>query len=51
MAIVTKSRNSLDKKKYDFNKLVLNKILYVGCFQLHKPSFTAKCTSEKLIAK
>ena len=51
MAVVAKSRSSLRKEKCNFNKLVLNNMLYAGRFQLYKPSFTAKYTSEKLIVK
>ena len=32
MAVVAKSRSSLHKEKCDFNKLVLNKILYLVVF-------------------
>ena len=39
------------EKKCDFNKLVFNKILYVGRFQLCKTSFTAKSKPEKLTSK
>ena len=51
MAVAAKSRSSLHKKKCDFNKLVFNKILYVGRFQLYKTPFTAKSTPEKLTSK
>ena len=51
MAVVAKSRSSLHKEKCDFNKLVLNKILYLVVFSYINLSFTAKYASEKLIAK
>ena len=51
MTVAAKSRSSLHKGKCDFNKLVLKIIIYVGPFQLYKPSFTAKYAPQKLIAK
>ena len=52
MAVVGKSRSSFHKKKCDFNKLVLNKILYLVVFSCINLPFAAKYTlNEKLIAK
>ena len=51
MAVVKKLRSSFHKEKCDFNKLVLNKILYLVIFSCIKFSLTAKHTSEKLTAK
>ena len=51
MAVVARSISSLHKEKYDFNKLILNKILYLVVFSCVNLPVTAKYTSEKLIAK
>ena len=51
MAVVAKSRGSLHKEKCNFNKQVLNKILYLVVFSCINPHPTVKYTSEKLIAK
>ena len=51
MAVGAKSRSRLHKKKYNFNKLVFNKILYLVVFSCIILPLTAKYTSEKLIAK
>ena len=51
MAVVARSISSLHKEKYDFNKLVLNKILYLVVFSCVNLPVTVKYTSEKLIAK
>ena len=51
MAAVAKSRGSLHKEKCDFNKLVLNKILYLVMSSCISLPLTPKYTSEKLIAK
>ena len=51
MPIAAKSRSNLHKKKCDFNKLVLNKMLYFVVFNCINFLLTAKYTSEKLIAK
>ena len=51
MAVVAKSTSSLHKEKCDFNKLVLNKILYLVVLSCIKLALTPKYTSEKLIAK
>ena len=50
MTVVAKSRSSLHKEKCDFNKLVLNKILYLMIFSCINLPLAAKYTSEKLIA-
>ena len=50
MAGVAKSNSSLHLEEFDFNWLVLNKILYLvlfGCIYPHP----VKCTTEKLITK
>ena len=51
MAVVAKSITSLHKEKCDFNKPVWNKMLYLVVFSCIGLPLTAKCTSEKLIAK
>ena len=51
MAVVAKSISILHKEKCDLNKLVLNKIFYLGIFSCRNLPLTAKYTSEKLIAK
>ena len=51
MAVVAKSRSSLHQEKCDFNKLVLNEILYLVVSSCINLPLTAKHTSEKLIAK
>ena len=51
MAVVAKSRSSFHKEKFDFNKLVLNKILYLVIFSCINLPVTERYTSEKLIAK
>ena len=51
MGVVAKSRSSLHIEKCHFNKLVLNKIFYLVVFNCINLPFTAKYTSEKLIAK
>ena len=51
MAVVTKSRSSLHKEKYDFSNPVLNKKLYLVVFSCINLPLTAKFTHEKLIAK
>ena len=51
MAVVAKSRSSLDIEKCDFNMLVLNKIFYLVVFSCINLPLNAKYTSEKLIAK
>ena len=51
MAVVAKSRSSLHKEKYDLNKLVLKKILYLVIFSCINLLLTGKYTSEKCIAK
>ena len=51
MAVVAKSSSSLHKEKWDFNKSVLNKILYLVVFSYIKFPLTAKYTSGKFIAK
>ena len=51
MAVVAKSRSTLHKEKYDLNKLVLNKILYLVVFSCINLPITAQYTSEKCIAK
>ena len=50
MEVVAKSRGSLHKEKSHFNKLVLNKILYLVVFSCVNLPFTEEYTSEKLIA-
>ena len=51
MVVVASSRISLYNEKFDFNKLVLNKKLYLVIFSCINLPITAKYTSEKLIAK
>ena len=51
MAVVAKSRSSFHKEKYDFNKLVLNRILYLVIFSSINLPLTAKYIPDKVIAK
>ena len=51
MAVLATSRSSLGKEKFDFNKLDLNKILYLVDFCCINLPLTAKYSSEKLTGK
>ena len=51
MAVLAKSRSSLQKEKCDFNNPVLKNILYSVVFSSINLPLTAIHTSEKLIAK
>ena len=51
MAVLAKSRSSLQKEKCDFNNPVLKNILYSVVFISINLPLTAKHTSEKLISK
>ena len=51
MAVAAKSISSFYILKCAFNKLVLNKILYLVVFSLRNRPLTAKYTSENLIAE
>ena len=51
IAVAAKSISSFYILKCAFNKLVLNKILYLVVFSLRNRALTAKYTSENLIAE
>ena len=51
MAVAVKSRSSLHIEKYDFNELVLNKLLYLVFFSCINGPVPVKCLSLELITK